>query len=62
MRADVDGSVEVQSDIVQFGDELFSPVSLVSLLCERLAAGQRLRPDPAVKLRLSSPAITSSEE
>ena len=54
MTADGDGSVEVQPDVVQLGDEL---VGLVSLLDQRLTAGQRLGPDPAVKLRLSSPGI-----
>ena len=50
---DGSGSVEAQPDIVKFGEEL---LCLLSLLGQRLRAGHRLRPDPAVKLRLSSPA------
>ena len=56
MTTDVDGSAEVQPDVVKLGDEL---VSLVCLLGERLTADHRLGPDPAVKLRLSSPANIS---
>jgi len=54
VTTDVDGSVEVQSDVVKFADEL---LSLVSLLGQRLTAGHGLRPDPAVKLGLSCPWI-----
>ena len=51
--ADGDGSVETEPDIVKFGEEL---LSLLSLLGQRLRAGHRLRPDPAVELGLSRPA------
>ena len=59
MTTDVDGSVEVQSDVVKFADEL---LSLVSLLGQRLTAGHGLRPDPAVKLGLSCPANITGQK
>ena len=59
MTTDVDGSVEVQSDVVKFADEL---LSLVSLLGQRLTAGHGLRPDPAVKLGLSCPAHITGQK